>query len=204
MTHRPLVYAVAAWSGFHVMAIELLAGRILAPTFGSSIHVWGGVIAVFMLALSAGYLAGGQFSLHAPRLRRLGALLVAVGATTLPVVAGGGPLLEGLFDRVHDPRWGSIAASTLLFFVPAALCGAISPYAVRLLVQRVEGSGRSAGLLYFCSTAGSAAGTLATSFWLVALFEVNRIVLTLAAVSMTLGACAILAPQARDEASAAA
>ena len=46
------VLAVSCWSGFLVMALELLSGRILAPTFGSSIYVWGAVITVFMVALS--------------------------------------------------------------------------------------------------------------------------------------------------------
>ena len=55
-----LEYVIAGWSGFFVMAVELLGGRLLAPTFGSSIYVWGAIITVFMLALSLGYLAGGR------------------------------------------------------------------------------------------------------------------------------------------------
>ena len=58
-----LCYLIAGWSGFFVMAVELLGGRLLAPTFGSSIYVWGAIITVFMLALSLGYLAGGRFSI---------------------------------------------------------------------------------------------------------------------------------------------
>lgn len=41
-----LIYAAAGWSGFFVMGVELLGGRLLAPYFGSSIFVWGGIIAV--------------------------------------------------------------------------------------------------------------------------------------------------------------
>ncbi len=61
--HRILLYLIAGWSGFFVMAIELLGGRLLAPYFGSSIYVWGAIISVFMLALSLGYLCGGRASL---------------------------------------------------------------------------------------------------------------------------------------------
>ena len=122
-----LVFALAGWSGFFVMAIELLGGRILAPTFGNSIYVWGAVITVFMLALAVGYLLGGRFSMHAPSLRRLGTLLIAAGLTTLPVVLFGNAALDGIFDRVNDPRYGSLVASTLLFFVPTAISGAVSP-----------------------------------------------------------------------------
>ena len=57
---KVIVFALAGWSGFFVMAVELLSGRILAPTFGNSIYVWGAVITVFMLALAVGYLLGGR------------------------------------------------------------------------------------------------------------------------------------------------
>ena len=68
--YRFLLYLIAGWSGFLVMAIELLGGRLLAPYFGSSIYVWGAIITVFMLALSLGYLWGGYASLRAPSLAR--------------------------------------------------------------------------------------------------------------------------------------
>ncbi len=38
---NPALYFAAAWSGFFVMGVELLGGRLLAPYFGSSIFVWG-------------------------------------------------------------------------------------------------------------------------------------------------------------------
>ena len=61
-----LVSVLAFTSGFVIMSLELLGGRLLAPYFGSSIYVWGSVITVFMLALSAGYLTGGWLSLFNP------------------------------------------------------------------------------------------------------------------------------------------
>ena len=188
-----LVFALAGWSGFFVMGIELLSGRILAPTFGNSIYVWGAVITVFMLALAVGYLLGGRFSMRSPSLRRLGALLIAAGLATLPVVLFGNAALDAIFDRVDDPRYGSLLASALLFFVPTAISGAVSPYAVRLVVSDLHASGRSAGSLYFVSTFGSAAGTLATSFYLVLLFEVDSILLGLMAISIALGLIAVVA-----------
>ena len=189
---KVLVFALAGWSGFFVMAVELLSGRILAPTFGNSIYVWGAVITIFMLALAVGYLLGGQFSVHSPSLRRLGLLLIAAGIATLPVVLFGTAALDAIFDRVDDPRYGSLIASALLFFVPTAISGAVSPYAVRLVVSNLHASGRSAGSLYFVSTFGSAAGTLVTSFYLVLLFEVNAILLGLMAISLALGLLAVV------------
>ena len=43
------------------------------------------------------------------------------------------------------------------------------------MVQNEAHSGQMAGLLYFISTLGSAAGTLGTSFYFVLWFEVNQI-----------------------------
>ena len=84
-----LVYAAALWSGFFVMGVELLGGRLLAPFFGNSIFVWGGVIAVFMACLSVGYLLGGRLSLHQPTLRRHGSLLGSLLLFGAPTVLSG-------------------------------------------------------------------------------------------------------------------
>ncbi|KAB2929038.1 MAG: glycosyl transferase [Candidatus Contendobacter sp.] len=178
---------IAGWSGFFVMAIELLSGRILAPNFGNSIHVWGGVITVFMLALALGYLLGGRWSLYDPSLRRLALILIAGAAAAIPVMLLGDPVLDWVFDLIQDPRYGSLLSATLLFFIPTTLAGMVSPYAVRLLVDQSQLSGHLAGLLYFCSTFGSAAGTLLTSFYLVLYFEINQILTGLIGISLLLG-----------------
>jgi hypothetical protein len=197
---RLIVFAIAGWSGFFVMALELLSGRILAPNFGNSIYVWGGVITVFMLALAAGYFAGGHLSLQAPSLGKLATILLVVAATTLPVVLFGEALLDWIFDRIEDPRYGSLISATLLFFVPTAISGMVAPYAVRLLVPDHRVSGQIAGFLYFVSTFGSAAGTILTSFYLVLYLEVNQIIWTLLAISAALGAGALLFGRARHAA----
>jgi len=185
-----MTYLVAGWSGYYVMAIELLSGRILAPNFGNSIYVWGGIITVFMVALSIGYLLGGQFSVRTPSLSRLGALLIAGGAATIPVVVVGDRALDWIFDHVRDPRYASLLASSLLFFLPTAISGMVSPYAVRLLSTDLRATGKSAGLLYFVSTFGSAAGTIVTSFYMVLWFELNQIFVGMIAISIAIGSAA--------------
>ena len=182
-----LIHVIAFWSGFFVMGVELLGGRLLAPNFGSSIYVWGAIITVFMLALSLGYLAGGRWSQHGPTLGRLSGLLIAAALTSLPVLYLAGAPLEGLATRVPDPRFGSLSAAMLLFFVPTFLAGMVSPYCVRLIVDGTETSGKRAGQLFFVSTFGSAAGTILTSFYLVLWFEVDQILISLVALSVLLG-----------------
>lgn len=185
-----LCYVVAFWSGFFVMGVELLGGRMLAPNFGSSIYVWGALITIFMLALSLGYLAGGRWSQRSPSLPKLGLLLAAAALTTLPALPLSGVVLENLAIAVPDPRFGSLAAAAMLFFIPTFFSGMVSPYCVRLLIDAEESSGRRAGQLYFVSTFGSAAGTIMTSFYLVLWFEVNVIIIGLITVSALLAAAA--------------
>ena len=200
MARKLIVFLIAAWSGYYVMAVELLSGRILAPSFGNSIYVWGGIITVFMLALSLGYLAGGRLSLHRPSLRRLALLVLAAALTAAPVIPLGAWFTDVVADQVWDPRYGTLVAGTALFFVPTLVCGTVSPYAVRLLVSENRTSGRAAGLLYFVSTFGSAAGTILTSFYLVLYFELNQILGSLIAGSAAFAALAVAAGSRRDAA----
>jgi hypothetical protein len=197
--YRVLLYLIAGWSGYFVMAIELLGGRLLAPYFGSSIYVWGAIITVFMLALSLGYLAGGRASLHAPSLQRLAVILLIAAATSVPVLLFGERMLDALSESIPDPRFGSLLAAGMLFFLPTFVSGMVSPYAVRLLVDDRASSGHHAGKLYFVSTFGSAAGTILTSFYLVLYLEVNQILLLMIGLSTAVGVSAsLLSPQSRE------
>ena len=199
MVQTWLAYVIAGWSGFFVMAVELLGGRLLAPTFGSSIYVWGAIITIFMLALSLGYLAGGRYSLMTPSVRRLGTILIIAAMTVVPLLLFAEPMLDAMSLAVPDPRFGSLLSAFTLFFVPTFFSGMVSPYAVRLLVQDRNSSGRHAGQLYFVSTFGSAAGTLLTSFYLVLLLEVNQILLGLLLISVAIGVCAWFVRAPRSE-----
>jgi hypothetical protein len=193
LLHNQLVLALAFISGFIIMSIELLGGRILAPYFGSSIYVWGSIITVFMLSLSIGYLIGGRLSLHSPSLTRYGYFYAGAAVLLLPLVLWSNQIMEALFIRIEDPRYGSLVVSMLLFFLPTAVLGMIAPYSVRLLVAERERSGHVAGNLYFISTLGSALGTLATSFYLVLWFEVNQILVSMGVVLLLSGGVAIVA-----------
>lgn len=191
--NKIIVFLVAGWSGFFVMSIELLSGRLLAPSFGNSIYVWGGVITIFMLALSIGYLLGGRLSLQSPSTKKLALILLFAAITTAPVVLFGNTVLDAIFSRDFDPRYGSLLSAAILFFIPTVISGMVSPYAVRLLVDSSSSSGHSAGLLYFVSTFGSAAGTILTSFYLLLWFEVNKILWGMIAVSCAIALLTLFA-----------
>ncbi|MEE8041595.1 MAG: fused MFS/spermidine synthase [Pseudomonadales bacterium] len=189
---KSVIYLLAFSGGFTVMSIELLGGRIMSPYFGSSIYVWGSIITVFMLSLSLGYLGGGRLSLANPSLTRFGLIFLGGGVAMVPLILTGDLVMDWVFLRIEDPRYGSLAASSFLFVVPTIVLGMIAPYSVRLLVRETHTSGHVAGTLYFVSTLGSALGTLATSFYLVLWLEVNTILFILVATMLLMGALAVM------------
>jgi spermidine synthase len=137
--------------------------------------VWGSVISVVMVALSIGYWLGGQI---ADRYGAARILPVTVAGAALATVAV--PFIASV--ALHPaaslgPRLGALAASLSIFFVPSVLLATVSPLGVRLVAERgMHRIGRSAGGLYAVSTAGSIVGTIATSFWLIPLLELEPLI----------------------------
>lgn len=180
------------------MGIELLGGRILAPFFGSSVHIWGSIITVFMLSLSLGYLLGGKLSTRSASLSAYGLIFLCAAITILPITLFGQWLMETVFLNIEDSRYGSLVASMVLFFIPTVILGMLSPYSVRLLVKNSHESGQVAGKLYFVSTLGSALGTIVTSFYLILWFDINVIIFSFSAVLACLGLSAIFVNKSKS------
>lgn len=177
--------------GAMVMMVELLASKLLAPYFGSSLHVWGSILFIFMLALALGYEMGGRLSQRTRSLTPYGLLFVAASITLLPTLLFADAVMLPLFESLDDPRWSSLLASMILFFMPTLFMGMTAPYAVRVLTATVEESGRVSGLLNFIGTMGSAAGTLLTAFYLVLWFEIGVLIACAIVTLHAVGVCLI-------------
>jgi len=196
---KMMLNIVAFVSGAVLMGLEIVGSRILAPTFGNSIFGWGGLISVFLAALSAGYYAGGRLADRRPDAFLLCPILLIAGGSIL--------LLPMLYPTVNDvlfaydpgPRLGPLLASTLLFPVPAAALGAVLPYLVRLSVEEVSRVGRAAGTVYALSTAGSIAGTLLTAFALIPSVGLRAILFGMGGALMALAVFAWKGGRMKDE-----
>lgn len=182
-----IVQTIAFITGFVIMVVELVGAKALNPYFGSSIAVWGSVITVFMTALATGYYVGGRYSLKAPSLPKLSAILSLAGLFVLLLPWLSKPIMRETFLLIEDSRYGSLIAATILFGPAIVLMGMVSPYCVRLLTLQSDTSGHTAGTLYFISTIGSALGTILTSFYFVLYVELNDIYLCAAAVLLAIG-----------------
>jgi spermidine synthase len=168
---------VVTVTGAAVMAVEFGAERLLAPFFGNSELVWGLLIGFVLLALSLGYQWGGRLADRRPGARPLGQLLLLASAWTAAVPLAAEPLLaataSGLLDTPAGVVVGALIGVVLLFVPPVLALGTVSPYAVRLALERVDDSGRTAGSLYAWATFGSLLGTFLPVFWTIPTFGVR-------------------------------
>ena len=47
-----MLYAILFLSGASVLALELLASRIMTPYFGVSLYIWTGILSITLIALA--------------------------------------------------------------------------------------------------------------------------------------------------------
>ncbi|MEK7466127.1 MAG: fused MFS/spermidine synthase [Planctomycetota bacterium] len=160
-------------SGAVLMGLEMVASRILAIHFGSSIYVWGAIIGVFLAALSGGYMLGGKIADAKPSFFVLNAIVFAAGCWLLLIPFYAHPLCRSLVGS--GERTGPLLGTLLVFAGPSVLMGIVSPFAVRLAAKSVEKMGNVSGQLYALSTFGSIAGTLLTAFWLIPEFNIRSV-----------------------------
>ena len=160
-------------SGVASMGLEILAGRIVAPQFGSSIYTWGSIIGVFLAALSLGYHYGGKRAARRASRPRLARLLVWTAAYVAVVIFASDLLLSLGAAFPLPSRFASLPAITLLFGPPTYLLGFISPYAAQL--SATEGIGEASGQVYAIGTIGSIIGAFGTTFLLIPSFSIEVI-----------------------------
>src|SRR2546426_8496548 len=163
----PLVFV----SGRPSLGVEFGASRLLAPSFGPSLYVWGVLIGLVLVYLSAGYVIGGRLADRYPRPELLYQIPAWAGVWigVIPLVSY--PILlasqQGFRELSVGLVAGTLLAVVLLFAVPVILLGCVSPFAIRLLLKNVETGGNTAGRVYALSTAGSILGTFLPAFWFI-------------------------------------
>jgi len=159
--------------GAIVMILELIGSRLLAPYLGTSIFVWASLIGIILGALSLGYYLGGFFSGKNPQLKFLTQVLFLAGLSILLITLIKEPVL--VLSMKMGIKTGSVFATLILFTLPSIILGIVSPYAIRLKIENIEGAGGVAGNLYALSTIGSIFGTFLAGFYLIPTFGSTQI-----------------------------
>ncbi len=156
--------------GASVMVVEILGSRILAPTFGTTLHVWSALITVTLAALAIGYAVGGRIADEFPGMRML---MTVIGAAAAALLIS--DLLTSVVLRLAYGAGmvgGTFLAALLLFLPTLLLLGMVSPMVVRAAADQSH-LGQSVGNLYALSTVGSVAGSLIVSLVLIPRMNVH-------------------------------
>jgi spermidine synthase len=190
-----LIYVVAFVSGAIVMSFEMLGSRYLNPYFGSGIYTWASLISTVLIALTAGYFLGGTLADRTASPVVLALTVIAGSSYLLALPSFAQAILEWVLAGIDDIRAGSLISALALMFVPVALLGMYSPFAIRLLLRSAQSSGRVSGAVYGVSTAGSIVGTLGTTFFLIPSIGSRAITLTLGAVGLVAGLGLLVLPR---------
>jgi len=156
--------AISFLTGFALMAFELVAARILAPTIGSSMYVWTSVIGVIIAALSLGYWVGGK--LADKRNKEFDVVLLCLGTVLLVMLTTVSypSYLPFIASAVEDTRIQGVVASLLLFAPTSFVLGAIGPYLAKLAIISLQTSGQSVAGLSALNSLGGILGTFVTGF----------------------------------------
>ena len=161
------------------------ASRLLDPWFGNSLIVWASLIGLIMLYLSVGYWLGGRLADRSPHLLTL-LRLAGLGAWVLAWCRS--PLRRccdwpaWVWPTLMPVCWPAAWSGILvLFAIPVTLLGCVSPFAIRLGLREISGSGEFAGRVYALSTAGSILGSFLPVLVLIPNIGTRRTFATLAA-----------------------
>ena len=147
------------------LIIEIVAGRILAPTIGVSLYTWTSIIGVVLAGISLGNYLGGWIADRLGSQTLLGFILLAGGISSisvLPLVN----LVSDAFDALPIIARIVLLTSTL-FFLPSSILGMVSPLVIKLRLKDLAKTGNVVGKIYAISTLGSIFGTFIAGFVLI-------------------------------------
>ena len=170
-----LVYLTIALSGLTALGAEVVWTRLLSLLLGPTVYTFSIILAVFLLGLWAGSSAGSSLArrLDRPRtgLAACQILLTLALAWTAYTIAHSLPYwpvdpwlsLDSWFNFELD-----LARTVWAIFPATLLWGASFPLALASVTPADQDPASLAGRVYGINTAGSIAGALAFSLWLIA------------------------------------
>ena len=150
------------------MALEIVAGRALAPYVGMSLYSWTVIIAVVLAGLSIGHWIGGMLSDRLSNLKTSVAITLLMAAITTMTSLGLLRIIEpsvSSLDPVSHVTWLSMGA----FFLPSMFAGIISPILTKLAIDQTVPAkhGRVLGLMFALGAFGAILGTLIAGLLLI-------------------------------------
>ena len=150
MTDSVRIFTTAFVGGILTLGLEIVAGRILAPFFGSSLHQWAALIGIILIAYGVGYETYRQINRWGPALPfALGGLYIL----SLPLWLF--PLLDAILN--FPLSLASLSGALLTSGLPSILWASVLPF-----LQKENKSGSSRVLAW--STCGNLVGVWGVAF----------------------------------------
>ncbi len=166
-----MLVGLIALASAAALMLEIVAGRMVAPFVGMSLHSWTAIIAVVLAGLSLGALLGGRLA-DGPPERGRDRLVASLGLAALftlltPVLLRRTASLTGA--GALDPTLEVLVLATAMLLVPSVFAGIVSPLATRLALAQTAtaDTGRMLGRIFAAGAAGSIVGTLLAGFVLI-------------------------------------
>lgn len=195
MLTRRRFFIISFVEGASVMAAEISGARLLAPFFGSSLHVWSSVMAITLAGLAGGYFLGGRLSKRQNRERTLWYVLLAAACCLCSMIVMGKVFyLAGSYL----PLIPAVVLSVFVLLFPVMLCmGATSPLIISILTEQAEESGLNSGKIYAISTLGGILATFLCGFYLLPAIGVSATLIGFAAALALVSALVVIRPYPR-------
>jgi len=150
------------------MAVEIIAGRLIARYLGVSLYTWTSVIGVVLAGISLGNYIGGRIADKFHPQRVISVLFILASLSCVLVL----PLnnLMGTIPILLHLSW--LVRITLhvamIFFLPSCVLGMISSVVAKFALDQGFTTGRTIGNIYAWGAGGSILGTFVTGFFLIA------------------------------------
>ncbi len=180
-------YLIVFTASACTLIIEIVAGRILAPTIGVSLYTWTSVIGIVLAGISLGNYVGGRIADRFPCTTTLGIILLASGVASIAILPIDRFASDAFLALPIIPR--IVLLTVALFLIPSVILGMVTPVVIKLRLSDLTQTGNVVGKIYAVSTAGSILGTFLTGFVLVQLLGTRLVILI---VSLILVAMAII------------
>ncbi|GIP31524.1 fused MFS/spermidine synthase [Paenibacillus sp. J2TS4] len=169
-----IIYIVLFLVSFVYMGLEMAAGRIVTPYFGSSVYTWGAVISVFLIGSSLGYWIGGRGA-DSPRNRLWLSFYMSAAAVSIAFLPMAAALILPPLQTLPEP-YGILAGTVGLFIVPNLFLSAVIPGMTKIGLT-TQFTGQKIGSYYTISAIGSIVGTMVTTFVLLPAISVAGIIM---------------------------
>lgn len=172
--------ATIFFSSALLLALEIVAGRLIAPFVGVSLYTWTAVIGVILAGLSIGNWLGGVWADRDAGERAAGLVLLgtALACVSIPL------LLAWVAPSIQASSLSLLSASLLLvlalFMLPALLLGVVTPLLTTLALKLSARTGHVVGLMHALAALGSIVGTFAAGYWLIPALGSRALVLGIA------------------------